>query len=84
MVQKADGTLEARRIVYGVSNRVHSEVIEGLTEGEVVVVGRKETEAAAAARAPALPNQNFQQNNRGNQAFPAGGGNFQGGGGGRF
>jgi membrane fusion protein, macrolide-specific efflux system len=81
MVQKADGTLEARRIAYGVTNRVHSEVIEGLTEGEVVVIGRKETEAAAAAR-PALPNQQFQQNNRGNQAFPAGGGGFQGGGGG--
>jgi membrane fusion protein, macrolide-specific efflux system len=79
MVKKADGTLELRRIVYGVTNRVHSEVIEGLTEGEEVVVGRKETEAAAAARAPALPNQNFQQNNRGNQNFQGGGGNFQGG-----
>jgi macrolide-specific efflux system membrane fusion protein len=83
MVKKADGTLEARRIVYGVTNRVDAQVLEGLTEGEDVVVGKKETEAAAAARPANLPNnQNFQQNNRGNQAFPAGGGNFQGGGGG--
>jgi macrolide-specific efflux system membrane fusion protein len=84
-VQKADGTLEIRRIVYGVTNRVHGEVLEGLQEGELVVVGKQETEAAAAARS-ANPlqnqNQNFQQNRGGN--FQGGGGNFQGGGGGGF
>jgi macrolide-specific efflux system membrane fusion protein len=81
MVKKADGTLEARRIVYGVTNRVHAQVLEGLKEGEEVVVGKRETEAAAAARPANLPNnnQNFQQNRGGNN-FQGGGGNFQGGG----
>src|SRR5262249_7842587 len=48
MVKLADGNLEARRIVYGVTNRVHAEVLEGLKEGEVVIVGRSEAESAAA------------------------------------
>jgi membrane fusion protein, macrolide-specific efflux system len=75
-VQKADGTQEIRRIVYGVTNRVHGEVLEGLQEGEEVVVAKRETEAAAAARPANNNNQNFQnfQQNRG------GGNNFQGGG----
>jgi macrolide-specific efflux system membrane fusion protein len=81
MVQKADGTLEARRIVYGVTNRVHAEVLEGLKEGEDVVVAKREKEAAAAARpANALPNNQNFQNNRGGNNFQ-GGGNFGGGGG---
>jgi uncharacterized membrane protein YgcG len=74
MVKKADGTLETRRIVYGVSDRVSAEVIEGLKEGEEVVIGKHETEAAAAApRTNNNNNQNFNQQGRG--------GNFQGGGG---
>jgi macrolide-specific efflux system membrane fusion protein len=79
MVKKEDGTLEARRIVYGVTDRVFGEVLEGLKEGEQVVVGKKE--AATAAR-PATNNQNQNFNNqnfRGGNNFQ-GGGNFGGGG----
>lgn len=79
MVQKDDGTLEARQVVVGVTDRVHGQVISGLKEGEVVVVAKRETEAAAAPRNNNNQNQ-FQnnQNRGGNQGFP-GGGNFQGG-----
>ena len=48
MVKLADGTLEPRRVVIGVTDRVHGEVLEGLKEGEEVVVGKHEAEAAAA------------------------------------
>lgn len=48
MVKKTDGTLEARPVVVGVTDRVHGEVLEGLKEGEEVVVGKREGEAAAA------------------------------------
>jgi macrolide-specific efflux system membrane fusion protein len=76
MVKKADGTLETRRIVYGVSDRVFAEVIDGLKEGEQVVVGKHETEAAAAA-----PRTNTNNNNNQNFNQQGRGGNFQGGGG---
>jgi macrolide-specific efflux system membrane fusion protein len=79
MVKKADGTLEARRIVYGVTNRVHAQVLEGLKEGEEVVVGKRETEAASAS-APRPNNNNNNnnfQNNRGGGNFNGGGGNFR-------
>lgn len=41
MVKKADGTLEARQVVVGVTDRVHGEVLEGLKEGERVVVNNR-------------------------------------------
>lgn len=41
MVKKADGTLEARQVVVGVTDRVQVEVVEGLKEGEKVVVGKR-------------------------------------------
>jgi membrane fusion protein, macrolide-specific efflux system len=41
MVKRADGMLEARQVVVGVTNRVHGEVLEGLKEGEEVVVGKR-------------------------------------------
>ncbi len=44
-VLKADGTLEERRIMIGVSDRVNAEVVSGLQEGETIVVGRKPTAA---------------------------------------
>ncbi|MFO1502381.1 MAG: efflux RND transporter periplasmic adaptor subunit [Steroidobacteraceae bacterium] len=80
MVKLPDGKLEARAVVVGVTNRVHGEVISGLKEGEEVVVGKHEDEAAAAST----------NTNRGNQGFPGGGfpgggfpgGGFPGGGGG--
>ncbi|MBJ7416469.1 MAG: efflux RND transporter periplasmic adaptor subunit [Niveispirillum sp.] len=40
-VLKADGTVEDRRIMIGVSDRVNAEVMSGLAEGDQVVVGRK-------------------------------------------
>jgi macrolide-specific efflux system membrane fusion protein len=43
MVRKSDGTLEARPVVVGVADGVHGEVLEGLKEGEEVVVGKRET-----------------------------------------
>jgi membrane fusion protein, macrolide-specific efflux system len=79
MVKKADGALEARRVVIGVTNRVQGEVLEGLQEGEEVIVGKREEESASR---PANTNNN--QGNR--QGGPAGGfpgGGFPGGGGGR-
>jgi len=48
MVKKADGTFEARQVAVGVADRVHGEVLEGLKEGEEVVVGKRQAEAAAA------------------------------------
>ncbi len=71
MVKKADGTLEARRVVIGVTNRVSGQVLEGLKEGEEVVIGKHEDESAA----PRANNQN--QQNQQNQQRPQ---NFQGGG----
>lgn len=44
-VVKADGTLEERRIMIGVSDRVNAEVVSGLQEGETIVVGRKPSAA---------------------------------------
>jgi macrolide-specific efflux system membrane fusion protein len=76
MVKKADGTLEARRIVYGITNRVHAQVLEGLTEGEEVIVGKRESEAASAS----TPRPNNNNNNNNNFQNNRGGGNFQGGG----
>lgn len=59
MVKKDDGSLEERQVVIGVTDRVHGEVLEGLKEGEVVVIGRIDTSAAS----PATPNQSNQQQN---------------------
>lgn len=73
MVLQADGkTLEPRPVVIGVTDRVHGQVLEGLEEGEQVVVGRRDTSPVAATTQPAN-NQNNQF--RGNQGgFPGGGG----------
>lgn len=51
------GKLSERKITIGVSNRVHVQVIEGLSEGELVVAGKKQLEkpANAAAGANAAP-----------------------------
>jgi hypothetical protein len=78
MVKKADGTLEARQVVIGVNDRVRGQVIEGLTEGEEVVVGKRETEPQTGPTAAGATNTN-NNNFRGNQGFPGGGGNFGGG-----
>jgi macrolide-specific efflux system membrane fusion protein len=82
MVKLADGKLEARQVVIGVTNRVHGEVLSGLKEGEEVVAGKREVEAAPAA---GNNQQQGNQNRPGNfQGFPGGGfpgGGFPGGGG---
>lgn len=75
MVKGADGKLVAHDVVIGVTNRVHGEVLSGLKEGDEVVAGKREAEAAAA------PQGNTNNNNRqgGFQGgFPPGG--FPGGG----
>ncbi len=63
MVMQADGSLEPRQVVIGVTDRVYGEVLEGLEEGEEVVIGRKEAEAAAA------PAQSSNSNFRGPGGF---------------
>ena len=45
-VVAADGTIERRRVVVGVSNRVSAEVLSGLAPGETVIVGSKSPAAA--------------------------------------
>jgi macrolide-specific efflux system membrane fusion protein len=67
MVKLPDGKLEQREVVIGTTNRVHGEVLSGLKEGEEVVVGKHEAEAAAAAPANSQNNQNRPQ------GFPQGG-----------
>jgi macrolide-specific efflux system membrane fusion protein len=76
MVKKADGTLESRRVVIGVTNRVLGQVLEGLKEGEEVVIGKREEEAAPAAAAPSQNQQNRNNPLGGGMpggGFPAGG-----------
>jgi len=47
-VMRGDGTLEVRPVVVGVGDRVYSEVLEGLKEGEEVVIGTPGAEGAAS------------------------------------
>ncbi len=51
LVVAPDGSIEHRRIVVGVSNRVSAEVISGLQPGETVVTGVKQASTAAAPAA---------------------------------
>ncbi len=44
-----DGSIEHRRIVVGVSNRVSAEVLSGLKEGEEIVVGNNGSTGSAGA-----------------------------------
>jgi membrane fusion protein, macrolide-specific efflux system len=74
MVKLADGTLEPRQVVIGVTDRVRGQVLEGLKEGEEVVVSKRETEPQTGPTAAGATNNN---NIRGNQGFPGGGGNFR-------
>ena len=79
MVKLADGKLEPRQVVIGVTNRVHGQVLEGLKEGEEVVIGLSEP-VAAPGSAVQTPNANQNQNRPNNfqgGGFPGGGGNFR-------
>ena len=69
MVKQADGELAPREVVIGVTNRVHGEVLSGVAEGEEVVAGLRQAEAA---KAPANSNQGQNQNRFG-QGMPPGG-----------
>ena len=80
MVKGADGKLVARDVVIGVTNRVHGEVLSGLNEGDEVVAGKHEAEAAAAPNQNNRPNNGFQGGGFPGGGFPGGG--FPGGGGG--
>ena len=64
MVKLADGTLEPRQVVVGVTDRVHGQVIEGLKEGEGVVVGKIETEPQTGPTAAGANNNNNNNNSR--------------------
>jgi macrolide-specific efflux system membrane fusion protein len=44
----ADGRRERRQVRVGVSNRVDAEIIEGLSEGEIVVASVRKTDVASA------------------------------------
>jgi membrane fusion protein, macrolide-specific efflux system len=48
------GSVEPRKIHIGLNNHVHAEVIEGLGEGEFVVVGDVPLSSSGAAREPRL------------------------------
>ncbi|QHE86709.1 efflux RND transporter periplasmic adaptor subunit [Hydrogenophaga sp. BPS33] len=45
-VMLADGSIEEREVTIGVSNRVHAEVLSGLSEGDRVIAGVREPERA--------------------------------------
>ena len=77
MVKKVDGSLEQRQVVVGVTDRVRGQVIEGLTEGEEVVVGKRETDPQTGPTAAGASNNNNNNNFRGNQGGFPGGGNFR-------
>lgn len=45
-VQAADGSLQEREVMVGISNRVQAEIVSGLQEGEKVVAGMRQAETA--------------------------------------
>ena len=49
-VVKPDGKLEERRVTVGVMNRINAQVLSGLAEGEMVVIGNQDAEQKAAPR----------------------------------
>jgi len=50
-VVDSEGKLEERRITVGVMNRINAQVLSGLSEGEMVVIGSQDAEQKAAPRA---------------------------------
>lgn len=54
-VQEADGTIAERNIMIGVTSRVQAQVVEGLAEGDKVVVGIAGGAPASNARQPGMP-----------------------------
>ena len=60
-VVTADGTVKHRSVWVGVSNRVSAEVLSGLTPGEVVVVGIKDSASGSDNSAGAADRQRTQR-----------------------
>ena len=54
-VVKADGTIEERRVMVGVTNRVQAQVLSGLEPGEMVVIGTQDGAALPAAAKKGSP-----------------------------
>ncbi len=50
MVKNAAGELEARQVVIGVTDRIHGQVLDGLKEGEEVVVGKRDETPTASSQ----------------------------------
>ena len=48
-----DGRIEEREVTVGVMNRIQAEVLSGLNEGDVVVIGSNEAAKKKGAPAPA-------------------------------
>ncbi len=65
-VVQADGTLEMRQVEIGLSDYVNTEIMSGLTAGEVVTLNSSSSSTTS------------QSTQTGNQAFPGGGGVFVG------
>lgn len=49
-----DGRIEEREVTVGVMNRIQAEVLSGLNEGDVVVIGTKETKKKGTPPAPKM------------------------------
>jgi macrolide-specific efflux system membrane fusion protein len=60
-VIRPNGDIEERKVTIGVSNRIHAEVIAGLSLGETVVAGTREREGARPAAAEQRPQQSQLQ-----------------------
>ncbi len=60
-VMLPDGSIEERKIVVGVSNRIHAQVISGLEAGDKVVAGVREPEKARNGDASRQPQSAMQQ-----------------------
>lgn len=60
-VMLPDGSIEERKIVVGVSNRIHAQVISGLEAGDKVVAGVREPEKARNGDASRQPQSAMQR-----------------------
>ena len=70
----AAGTLEDRQVELGVSNRVQTQVLSGLAEGDQVVAGIKLPPSAAQTSGSPNPGGGLQQNPAGMPPGAGGGG----------
>jgi macrolide-specific efflux system membrane fusion protein len=71
-VVTADGEIEERTVQVGIANRVHMEILSGLSEGEQVIIGVKQQPPVQRASQDGA--RNTLQQNQGPGAGNAGGG----------